>query len=76
MKVKELIKELEKCNPESDLICYSLGDKDSSFINCKEFCNVNFGGYDKEDIQEELKFEYNMRDAKRNCYVYIEIGGK
>lgn len=74
MKVKELIKELEKCHPESDLICYSWGDKDCSFPKSKQFCQVDFGGYDKEDIQEELKFGYNMRDTKRNCYVYIEIG--
>jgi len=75
MKVKDLIKELEKCNPESDLICHSHGDKARSFINYKRLCEVSFKGYDSEDINDALDFGYNLRESKQNCYVYLEIGG-
>jgi len=72
MKVKDLIKELEKCNPESDLICYSYGDKESSFLHGKELCDVTFKGYDSEDIADNLDFGYNLRESKQNSYVYLE----
>ena len=77
MKVKELIKELEKCNPESDLICYSYGDKDEVFMKgetlIQQFCDVTFKGYDSEDIKSNLDFGYNVRESKQNSYVYLDI---
>jgi len=75
MRVKDLIKELEKCNPESDLICYSHGDEDSVFLHGKELCEVTFQGYDSEDINDCLDFGYNLRESKQNCYVYLKIRG-